>query len=126
MQCPKCQHSMRAIPDLPFSAQQCTNCLGVWLDDSDEDLARQAEEIQEHEGSIGAPNKNNSIKKIDCPKCGAKMLSMIHRTQFHIEYEACADCRGAYFDAGELSDLSEFTLVEQLTQLWDTLQTNLK
>lgn len=124
MQCPKCHNAMHQLSDLEFSAQQCSSCHGVWVDDADVDLAKQAQAINEPQ--VPDSSSNNERRKIDCPKCAIPMMAMIHRTQFHIEYEACADCRGAYFDAGELSDLKDFTLVEQLTQVWDTLKTNLK
>lgn len=118
---------MHEISGLQFSALQCSGCSGVWLADSDEGLTKQAEVIEDTAPATeAAVRSNNDLKKITCPKCQVGMISMVHRTQLHIEYEACPDCRGAYFDAGELKDLRDFTLVEQISQLWDTLKTNLK
>jgi Zn-finger nucleic acid-binding protein len=54
------------------------------------------------------------------------MLHMVDRTQHHIEFEACTRCDNVFLDAGELSDLTEFTLFERVKQALETAATNLK
>ncbi|USN98395.1 MAG: hypothetical protein H6810_09470 [Phycisphaeraceae bacterium] len=38
--------------------------------------------------------------------------------QPHIEFEVCPETGGCYFDAGELSDLTEYTFVEKLKSIF--------
>ena len=45
--------------------------------------------------------------------------------QFHIKYESCPSCFGAFFDAGEFRDLKEHTVIERFSQMLRTLRTNL-
>ena len=53
------------------------------------------------------------------------MTKMTDKTQFHIKYEMCADCRGIFLDEGELLDLSEFTLTERMQQAIATYKANI-
>jgi hypothetical protein len=51
-------------------------------------------------------------KKVKCPKCNVKMHTMKDILQHHIEYEQCGSCMGVFLDAGEFTDIKEFTLKE--------------
>lgn len=49
-----------------------------------------------------------------CPRDGATLRVIPDPRQPHIELDACPTCRGVLLDAGELKDLSEFTLGERM------------
>jgi Zn-finger nucleic acid-binding protein len=42
---------------------------------------------------------------------------MVAPDQPHIEYESCGTCFGAYFDAGEFTDLKEHSLSDVVRRL---------
>ncbi len=127
MQCPKCTTEMNELAGLAFAAHRCNGCGGVWLGDADIDVRQHAPAIDQIDTT--PPDRDsqmNERRDINCPACNTRLLKMLDRNQLNIEYELCPDCRGAFYDAGELKDLSEFTLRERLAGLWDTLQSNLK
>ena len=129
MKCPKCAGSMNELQGLDFSADRCDQCGGIWLKDSDIDVKQHVAAVDSIDQSVEPHNDNradlNDVRDIQCPSCDVAMIKMIDRTQLSVDYEACPDCRGAFFDAGELKDLSEFTLLERVKLTWDTLKTNL-
>ena len=59
----------------------------------------------------------NTVRDINCPRCGGKLgkLSMVDQT--HIKYEQCATCGGVFLDAGEFTDFKHLMLVEKVKQL---------
>lgn len=127
MQCPKCTTAMSELAGLAFAAHRCNGCGGVWLCDADLNVQEHAPAIEQIDTSpFDRESQMNEHRDINCPACDARLIKMLDRYQLNIEYELCPDCRGAFFDAGELKDLSEFTLLERINHLWDTLKTNLK
>lgn len=126
MNCPKCNSSMNLLPHLPYSAQKCSNCHGLWFKGGEKDVVaalKDAECLDSPETNIAA--NYNSQRDIDCPACQTKMIKMADKSQLHIKFESCPSCRGIFFDAGELTDLSEHTLVEKLKQAAKNLKRNL-
>ena len=126
MDCPKCSNEMSKLEGFSFSAFKCNSCSGIWFRDSGHKIAKEmavADKIDE-------PNTNsqsvyNLVRDFDCPECESQMIKMVDPTQLTIEFESCADCYGVFFDAGEFSDFSEFTLMERVTRALDTFKTNL-
>jgi Zn-finger nucleic acid-binding protein len=126
MQCPKCDSSFEAVTYENIEVDRCVNCKGIWFDHLEkEDLTRidGSTGIDIGDETVGA--KFNQLRKIDCPRCGVKMLPMVDKDQFHIKYESCPSCFGTFFDAGEFNDYSERTVVERFRQMIETLRTNL-
>lgn len=120
MQCPKCESEFDTFTYANVEVDRCTGCGGIWFD------ALEKEELERIKaaGSIDAGDERvgeqyNEMRNINCPKCGVKMLKMVDRTQFHIEFESCPTCYGNFFDAGEFKDLGKFTVVERFKQMID-------
>jgi uncharacterized protein len=121
LSCPKCQqnrasanatsaHHMERIAT-PFGAvSRCIACKGLWIDALEHsDILKIAKTVDTGNDQIGT--RNNAVDKIRCPCCPAsQMLRMVDAKQPHIWYESCPTCHGCYFDAGELTDLSQTTL----------------
>ena len=112
MKCPKCSAAMESLRTSHGVIQRCTGCQGLWLDMLvNGDLGQMAAEVDS-----GDPVKGGELNKVDriyCPVCpNSKMLRMVDPLQPHIWFESCANCYGRFFDAGELTDLSERTLEE--------------
>lgn len=120
MKCPKCLKQMETIGYEGISIDRCTDCKGLWFD------ALEHERLLEMRGSESLDNghprlgkKGNKIEKITCPKCtGALMVEMVDMHQPHIWYEKCHICGGAYFDAGEFTDLKEKSLSDIFKRLF--------
>ncbi|MRI32909.1 hypothetical protein EOPP23_07915 [Endozoicomonas sp. OPT23] len=126
MDCPKCQNLMNDISEPEFSALRCGGCNGIWFKDGSHEIARKLAEIPSLDsGNTNAASAYNEHRDIDCPECSKKMTPMTDRVQLHIQYEACTYCDGVFFDAGEFSDLTEFTLTQRVKQAVETLKLNL-
>lgn len=107
MQCPKCNTAMSSLEGLAFSANRCNGCGGVWLSDADIDVKKHRAAVNAIDTSTPADQANlNEVRAINCPNCDIALMKMVDSTQLNVDYEACPDCRGAFFDAGELKDLS--------------------
>jgi Zn-finger nucleic acid-binding protein len=126
MQCPKCQGEFEKITVGSIEVDRCVNCGGLWFDMLEkEDLVKikGSESIDIGDEQAGAQYRE--MRNIDCPQCGQAMIPMVDKDQFHIKYESCATCYGAFFDAGEFRDLKEFTVLERFSQMLQTLRANL-
>jgi Zn-finger nucleic acid-binding protein len=127
MKCPKCQSDFEVVHLRDVEFDRCTQCRGLWFDMLDkEDLLKikGSEVIDIGDEQVG--ETYNQIRDADCPKCGERMISMVDKDQFHIQYESCPSCYGSFFDAGEFRDLKEHTVVERFRQMAATFRTNLK
>ncbi|MBX3365341.1 MAG: zf-TFIIB domain-containing protein [Phycisphaeraceae bacterium] len=118
--CPKCHIVMVRLDADGVAIDRCDKCGGVWLDAGELtmllkfsgdkkqlieqiDIGAATEEVQRH-----------SVGIMLCPRDKSAMNTVADRKQQHIEFEVCMVCCGVFFDAGELADLSEFTLRERL------------
>lgn len=126
MNCPKCNAKFETISFHDIEIERCLQCRGLWFD------MLEKEDLVKIEGSesidIGTDQVGKSyqdMRNIDCPKCNSPMLPMVDKDQFHIKYESCVDCFGAFFDAGEFRDLKENSVLERFSQMLTTLRRNL-
>jgi Zn-finger nucleic acid-binding protein len=126
MNCPKCSSKMNTLDTDSFSALKCSGCSGIWFRDGSHELAKTIDGAGNFDTNSGNDKTEfNEVRDIECPECHQKTTKMIDRTQLHIEFEACTNCRGVFFDSGEFKDLTEFTFLEQVKQAISTLKTNL-
>ncbi|HNV84218.1 MAG TPA: zf-TFIIB domain-containing protein [Arenimonas sp.] len=110
MQCPKCKANMEKISTAAGDVERCTACQGLWLDVMvHSDIRKIAKEVDTGDAAEGA--KLNTTDHINCPSCpSSQLIRMVDPIQPHIWFESCPTCYGRFFDAGELTDLSERTL----------------
>jgi len=107
-------------PAAGISVDRCRSCGGLWLD------AMELEKVVAAKGTartidLGTPVENPedmSVLPLKCPRDHEPLILMTGQDQSHIRYDACTVCGGAFFDAGELKDMSEVTLVERLKGIW--------
>ena len=126
MQCPKCQSPFEKITYADIEVDRCTDCQGLWFDLLEkEDLVRIEGSESIDIGSAQVGRQYRDVQDIDCPRCAEPMIPMVDKDQFHIKYESCPICYGAFFDAGEFRDLKERTVLERFAQMLRTLRTNL-
>ena len=110
--CPKCHESMRELKVDDYHVDRCENCYGIWVD-GDERTKLRAAKSTIKVMDIGPAEEGkvfDKITEIDCPRCNMTMMHRQHPDQKHISFEECRECRGCYFDAGELKDLATFSL----------------
>ncbi len=118
--CPKCHEPMRELRAGKAVVDRCEKCYGIWLDEGErlKLLADKALVRGLDIGSVEVGQEQNEIVEVDCPRCAKPMQHVTDSAQKHIGYELCRECRGSFFDAGELTDLSEFTLSERIRALF--------
>ena len=118
MQCPKCQHLMKAVTTQDITVHRCIDCHGLWFDAADhESLREQAVEIDIGDTEYAAHHVGQS--RIHCPTCAhSPMIAMVDAAQPHIRFESCTVCFGRYYDAGEYRDFAEHGLDEFLRNLF--------
>ncbi len=118
--CPRCMAMMDPQPAAGISVDRCRSCGGMWLD------SLELEKVVAAKGTgrtidLGTPHKDPesmSVLPLKCPRDRSPLIIMTGQDQSHIKYDACTVCGGAFFDAGELKDLSEVSLVERLRGIW--------
>lgn len=118
---------MHPLNDVPFSANKCTGCSGMWFREDSHHKAKKIKGIED----IDQPDTNaaavyDEVTDVNCPTCNQQLIEMVDSTQLHVEFEACPDGCGVFFDAGEFADFAEFTFIERIKQTYDTIKSNLK
>lgn len=119
--CPKDGEPMSRITLGSVAVDRCPACGGVWLDRGELEGIRRAmldhNETLDALDNLGTSEPEVRPQPLECPRDRGRLS--VHRDpkQKHIEFDSCAKCGGMFFDAGELSDLTEFTLGERLRAL---------
>ncbi len=93
--------------------ERCTNCQGLFFDEFEKETLRKmknAEALDTGDAKVG--KWFNKVDRIECPRCGSRMIRMVDLEQPHIWFEQCKVCGGSYFDAGEFRDLSHHTVLD--------------
>lgn len=124
LRCPKDGARMTRLNAEGVTIDRCPVCGGVWLDLGElqalMDLKGEAKDIIEKIDSLRTQGAGGTVlpkNQWKCPRDGTLLTSVRNTEQPHIEYELCTHCGGMFFDAGELRDLSRFTLIERLRRL---------
>ena len=116
MDCPRCRESLREhIYASHVRAEECPQCLGVWLDDGE---LKQIEKAAEHDNvnlqeviDRAAQRSPRSMLDewpvIGCPKCGAKMLKREAHYCPGVIIDICSSCRGVWLDGGEVQEIAK-------------------
>lgn len=126
MECPKCQAQFETVSFAEIEVERCVSCRGLWFDMLEHDdlvKIKGSEAIDIGEDEVG--EKYSNMRDIKCPQCALHMIPMVDKDQFHIKYESCPACYGAFFDAGEFRDLKEYSVIERFFSMLQTLRTNL-
>jgi Zn-finger nucleic acid-binding protein len=119
MKCPKCDGDMVVKTyGRRISLNRCGNCQGLFVK-PDVLMEMKHEWMSEvlDMGDRALGRKLNAVDDIDCPECGTHMDKVADQKQTHIWYEACPNCDGMFFDAGEFTDLKHDTVLDRLRDL---------
>ncbi len=120
LECPKCREPMRQLKAGDFIVDRCEQCYGIWIDKG-ERLKLLKDKALVWGVDIGSPETGRTYDQqteATCPRCQCPMQHVNDRAQKHVGFEFCSECQGSFFDAGELTDLSEFTLSERIRSLF--------
>lgn len=113
MNCPKCHSPMVKVTYASVEVDRCTGCQGIFFDEFERERLRNLKNADAID--IGDPKlgrRLNKMDRIECPRCGSRMIRMVDLDQHHIWFEHCTVCGGSYFDAGEFRDLSHHTIAD--------------
>ncbi len=116
MDCPKCNSEMQELKIETLSGQvvvdRCNSCHGLWFDNGEAEQLK-GDWMAEFAdvGDPGVGKTYNTVRDIQCPRCGKTMQKVNDPKQKHLEYEACAD-HGMFMDAGEFTDYKHETLLD--------------
>ena len=119
MKCPKCEGDMVVKTyGRRISLNRCGDCQGLFVK-PDVLMEMKHEWMSEvlDMGDRAVGRKLNAVDDIDCPECGTHMDKVADQKQTHIWYEACPNCDGMFFDAGEFTDLKHDTVLDRLRDL---------
>ncbi len=101
-------------------AVRCENCHGLFCSEAALNSIQRAwfespgvkTEKDIDTGHTSTGRYFNERGQITCPSCGTWMDDVTVEDQTHIWFEHCSNCGGAFFDAGELTDLRYKTLAD--------------
>lgn len=121
--CPKCGATMEEVEFEDVVLDRCTGCAGIWFDvDEHARLMTQGGSEDVDTGDAAEGRKQDATRDIDCPKCGLRMLHRSALKARRIDYEQCGRCHGAYFDAGEFTEMKqEKGFVDILLSIFSTV-----
>jgi Zn-finger nucleic acid-binding protein len=110
---------MRTLTVDGVTVDRCRKCGGLWLDLGEKErlLARPEAVRAADTGPPVIGRHMDEQREIRCPRDGAVMVPVADPRQRHVRFESCSVCGGVFLDAGELTDLSELTLLERLRTL---------
>ena len=105
---------MEKISFNEIEVDRCTGCQGIWFDMLEKEKLKalpHSEMIDTGDPKIG--KIFDQTCRIDCPRCQAKMITMVDSEHPHIHFESCTVCYGAFFDAGEFRHYKSNTILER-------------
>lgn len=109
---------MEKVPVGKLIVDHCARCGAMWFDPYELELVIKDRPAAEHV-DYGAAKQQYQwnvyrASTLLCPRDQSELVTVPDSRQPHIEIEVCRTCGGVLLDAGELKDLSEFTLAERL------------
>lgn len=97
------------------SLDRCAKCGALWLDKGEmEKIIAMGAASKADLGPFGRDKPNGPIAPLQCPRDESIMVEVADKQQKHVLIMLCTECGGKLLDAGELTDLSSFTMAERL------------
>jgi Zn-finger nucleic acid-binding protein len=109
---------MEAVRFDDIEVDRCIRCGGIWFDKLEQEELRQrpgSEAIDS--GPTWLASMHDVQGKVYCPRDGTLMVRMVDPAQPNVWLDACPQCQGTFFDAGEFTDYKERTVGDFLRRL---------
>jgi Zn-finger nucleic acid-binding protein len=120
--CPKCRAAMEPVTYQDITVDRCTACHGLWFDILEQRRLREraGSEVIDDGAPAAAPSAPSAAPatRLACPRCTAPMTRLRDVDNRSIEYEYCAVCNGAFFDAGEFRQYKDASFLGTLRGLF--------
>ena len=120
MDCPKCDDTMESVEfGTDINVMRCNGCKGLFCDAGTLQSMRDqwlADTVLDT-GSAVEGAKHNQVEDIPCPSCHTIMKRVEDMEQVHVILDVCPGCEGIWLDAGELTDLKNVTLMDNIRRL---------
>ncbi len=115
IRCPKDGFLMEQVPVAGLIVDRCANCGAMWFDALELDkVAKHGDVVSDLDiGKQMDVTRGGVLGTRHCPRDQSPLITMHDEQQRHVEELGCTVCGGILLDAGELKDLSEFTLKEK-------------
>lgn len=122
IRCPKDGTIMERVTAAGVIVDRCAGCGAIWFDalelrqvlDTGDIKATDTGKLEDRPHNIQV---GHNLGGMVCPRDGEPLIKARDLKQKHVEIDACRKCAGVLLDAGELTDLSEFTLGERIRGL---------
>lgn len=119
LRCPKdgtiMEKSQVGTGPAAITIDRCARCGALWLDkDELERILAIGATKQADLGPFGMDKPHGPMGEVLCPRDQSILVEVADKQQKHVLIMICTDCGGKLLDAGELTDLSEFTMMERL------------
>lgn len=136
LRCPKDATIMEKIEVGTVTIDRCGKCGAMWFDALELQKVLAFNDASKAVGnSVGKNAEHAPVCSIDpeekrmhstgralagmvCPRDRSMLIDIVDQQQPHIHEKSCTVCGGILLDAGELQDLSEFTLKERIKGLF--------
>jgi Zn-finger nucleic acid-binding protein len=127
IRCPKDGTIMERVsvpgPTGTVTVDRCAGCGGLWFDPLElgHTLASKGQPSSLDTGALEERPHNvklgQNLGGMVCPRDGSPLAKTRHLQQQHVVLDQCPTCGGVLLDAGELKDISEFTIGEKIKGL---------
>lgn len=127
IRCPKDATIMEklTVGSSDLVVDHCGRCGAIWFDAYELERVIRAKQqgVDLDEIDYGTAKSNYEYKVLrdeflECPRDHSKLLQVPDPRQPHVIIDLCRECGGVLLDAGELKDLSEFTLAERVRSIF--------
>lgn len=115
---------MRRFAIAGIEVDRCGICGGIWLDRGElETLVASDRGTKSAVRLLDTSDSADEVPDHDpvCPRDGETLRPMRDDRRPHVECDACTACGGVFLDAGELSQLTEPTLVDWIRRYFPRL-----
>src|SRR5262245_47483928 len=101
-----------------FTVDRCGACRAIWLDANE--LQRLLEYHREEADELDRKGLEGRVRNVKasadtkCPRDGSRLIDVVDLKQTHVLMLSCKVCGGVLLDAGELTDLTHYSVMERL------------
>ncbi len=116
LRCPKDGYTLTSVKVGSATVDHCDHCGAVWLDAGELGLLLRHPEWADGVDTGGERGARPAMAPQGrvCPRDATVLVESTDHKQKHVRIDKCPTCLGVLLDAGELKDLSTFSIKERL------------